>query len=141
MYYKYLDYILRCNPFIKEEDILHIVEVNDWDILIALKDGRKYIYDTYTNYHRQIFYDDINDIPEELERKRFGLALSEIMERKHITQEELAKRVGTSQTMISHYITGRYVPNYSVTVKIAKVLNCSTDYFRYDDYNKYLKEE
>ena len=141
MYYEYLDCILSINPFIKEEDLAQVVEVNEWDVLIYLKDGRKYIYDRFTKYHRQIFYDDVSEIPEELERKRFALSLQEIMERKRITQEELAERIGVSRMMVSNYIKGRSIPNYSVVVRMAKTLNCSTEDFRYDDYNKYLEEE
>lgn len=141
MYYKYLDYILKINPFIKEEDLAKVVEVNDWDVLIYLKDGRKYIYDTFTGYHRQIHYDDVRDIPEEQERRRFGIALKEIMDRKGITQDELADRIGTSQTMISRYVSGYCIPGGITLLKIAKVLNCSMDDLFCVDYNKYLEEE
>ena len=134
-------YALMIRPFVTKDDIEEIRELNRWDLMIIFKNGEKFIYDTLTNTHRLIFYENVNELTEEHEAKEFARKLLKMMQRRFITQEELAERMGTSQTMISHYITGRCIPNYRVVVKLAKVLNCMTDDFRYDDYSDILKGE
>ena len=39
------------------------------------------------------------------------------------TQEELAKRIGVNQSMISHYITGRSMPALDTLSRICTVLD------------------
>ena len=132
---KYLfQYVLKYNPFVKEEDVEDITCINEWDILIKFKNGKKIIYDTFTNYYTEIFYNSINDITEEQEKKEFSHKLRSLMNRKNITQDELAEKTNTSQVMISRYITGRCIPSVIVLRKIAKVLNCSMDDFFYKEY-------
>lgn len=138
---KYWYNVLKINPFVTRDDVEEIIEYNKWDIVIIFKNGQRYSYDTLTDYHRLIFYNDVAELTEEQEAREFARKLLKMMQRKWITQEELAERIGTSQTMISRYITGQCIPNYRVVVKIAKVLNCSTDAFRYDDYSDILKGE
>lgn len=134
-------YALMIHPFATKDDIEEIRELNRWDLMIIFKNGEKFIYDTLMNTHRLIFYENVNELTEEQEAKEFARKLLKMMQRKFITQEELAERIGTSQTMISRYITGECIPNYRVVVKLAKALNCMTDDFRYDDYSNILKEE
>ena len=131
---------LRINPFIKKDDIKEIKEIDDWDLLFIFKNGEKIIFETDTGYHRNLFYRNINDLTEEQERKEFGYALRTMMRRKWINQETLAEAVGTSQTMISRYMTGKVIPSILMGRKIAKVLGCSMDELFYIDYNKYLEE-
>lgn len=139
MYEKFLEYILKCDPFAKEIDISKIIEINEWDLLIVFKDGRRFIVDRFTGYQRNLFYNSLDELTEEQERREFGRALRRMMQRKCVSQEELANRINTSQTMISHYMTGRCIPNMIMGRKIAKVLNCSLDELFYIDYNEYLK--
>lgn len=132
---------LKINPFIKKDDIEEIIEISQWELLFKFKNGEKIIYDTDTGYHRNLFYKSVNELTEEQERKEFGYALRTMMRRRWINQEELAKCVGTSQTMISHYMTGRSIPGGIMLRKIAKVLGCSIDELFYIDYSKYLEED
>lgn len=134
-------YVLKINPFAKKEDVKDIKKIDEWELLIIFKNGEKIIYDIDTGYHRKLFYRNINDLTEEQERREFGYALRTMMRRKHINQEELANRTGTSQTMISHYMTGRCIPNLIMGRKIAKVLGCSMDDLFYIDYSKYLEDD
>ena len=55
------------------------------------------------------------------------------MKHRQITQEELAEKVGTSQTMITRYVTGRCVPSVVMLAKIARALRCSVDDLLYKD--------
>ena len=42
--------------------------------------------------------------------EKIQAALAEALKQRMMTQEELAKRVGVNQSMISHYISGRSMP-------------------------------
>ena len=50
-------------------------------------------------------------------------ALAEALKQRTITQEELAKRIGVNQSMISHYITGRSMPALDTLSRICSVLD------------------
>ena len=134
-------YALKVHPFVTKDDIEEIRELNEWDLLIVFKDGEKVIYDTHWDYHRTLFYKDINDLTEEQERREFARKLRSMMSRKRYTQELMEELTGISQTMFSHYMTGRSIPNALTLRKIAKVLGCSMDDFFYDDYSYILKGE
>ena len=127
-------YILKCDPFAKKEDVLEIKELNEWDLLIVFKNGTKIIYDRFTNYHKNIFYDNIEELTDEQEMKEFAYRLRTMMKRRHIVQDELAERVGTNQAMISRYINGESIPNVLTVRKIAKALDCSMDDLFYKEY-------
>ena len=129
-----LHYIKMIDPSATLDDVVTITKLNDWDIFIEFKDGRKRIFDSSTGYHKDIFYDDINEITEEQERKEFIYRLRTFMARNNINQEELAEKIGTTQTMISRYIRGETIPNVFTVRKIAKVLNCSMDDLFYQKY-------
>ena len=122
-------YVLNCDPFAKREDVLEIKTLNEWDLLITFKDGRKVIYDTYTNYHKKIYYDNINELTEEQERKEYAYRLQSFMNREHVTQEELADEIGSTQSLIRRYVRGETVPSVLVARRIAKVLRRSLDDF------------
>lgn len=134
MYEEFLQYILKCDPFATQDDVLEVRELNEWDLLIEFKDGRKMIYDRFTNYHKHVFYDNVHELTDAQEKKGFSYRLRTMMKRKWISQEEMAERIGVTQTMISRYINGQALPSVLVVRKIAKVLDCSMDDFFYKDY-------
>lgn len=47
---------------------------------------------------------------------------------KHITQTEMAQRIGVSKAMISSYELEQRSPSYEVLIKIATFFNVTTDY-------------
>jgi transcriptional regulator with XRE-family HTH domain len=55
------------------------------------------------------------------------LTLKELRERKNLSQIDLARLIGVSQQVISHYETGRARPSLDVIVKLAKVLGVSIE--------------
>lgn len=127
-------YVMAISPFIQEDEVESIEELDQWDLLITFHDGRRVMFDRYTGYHRYVFYDNVNQLTEEQEKREFAYRLRSLMGRKGIGQEELAAMIGTSQTMISHYVSGKFMPNAIVLRKIAKALNYSMDDFFYRDY-------
>ena len=133
--YRHLwQYVMMINPFTTEDEVLEIKELNEWDILIEFTNGKKVIFDKYTGYHKNIYYDNINELTEEQEKKEFAYRLRSLMGRKWVTQEELAKRVNTSQVMISRYVRGETLPSILMVRKIAKALGYSIDDFFDRDY-------
>lgn len=132
---KYLwQYVMSISPFIKEEDVESIEELNEWDLLITFRDGKRVMFDRHTGCHRNIFYDDISVITEEQEKREFAYRLRSLMGRKGYTQEQLAEETELTRAMISRYIRGHAVPSALVLRRIAKVLGCSMDDFFYKNY-------
>lgn len=127
-------YVMKIDPFAKKEDVIEIKEINEWDLLITFKNGKKFIYDTFTNYYRGVFYETVDELTDEQEKKEFSRRLRILMKRKFITQEQLAELLGTSQTMISRYMNGQCLPSVLIVRKIAKILDCSMDELFYQEY-------
>lgn len=127
-------YVMSISPFIKEEDIESIEELNEWDLLITFRDGKKVMFDKFTGCHKNVFYNNVDEITEEQEKREFAYRLRSLMGRKGINQEQLANLLNTSQTMISRYIKGKVIPSALVLRRIAKILDCSMDDFFYKNY-------
>ena len=127
-------YVKMVDPFATENEVAEIKELNEWDLLIEFYSGKKVILDRYTGYHKDIFYQDVNELTEEQEKKEFAYRLRSLMNRKWVTQEQLANQINTSQVMISRYVRGETIPSVIVLRKMAKALECSMDDFFYREY-------
>nr|MBO2495053.1 XRE family transcriptional regulator [Clostridia bacterium] len=57
-----------------------------------------------------------------------GRKIKELRLKKGITQEELAKVLGVTTSMVGMYETGARKPSYEVLNKIARYFNVTTDY-------------
>ncbi|MBQ6661403.1 MAG: helix-turn-helix transcriptional regulator [Lachnospiraceae bacterium] len=57
-----------------------------------------------------------------------GERMKELLEKKKMTQHDLAERVGCTEAAISHYIKGDRIPRSSVLAKIAVTLDTTSDY-------------
>ena len=132
---KYLwQYVKMVDPFVTENEIAELKELNEWDLLIVFHNGKKVILDRYTGYHKDIFYKDVKELTEEQEKREFAYRLRSLMNRKWITQEQLADQINTSQVMISRYVRGETIPSAITLRKMAKALECSMDDFFYKEY-------
>ncbi len=58
----------------------------------------------------------------------FGQRLLGILKKQGITQKEFAKRVGTTESSISRYISGSRKPGSDTLVNIAVALRTTSDY-------------
>jgi len=58
----------------------------------------------------------------------FTKRVKELMERDQISQKELAKLSGISESSISRYLSGSKEPRMDILVNIAKVFNVTTSY-------------
>jgi len=122
-------YVINNNPFINEEDILSYEALNEHDLLITYRNGKKEIYDTYNNTSRRINQPDSNNMDDSQMRLNFRRRLQTIMNRKWVTQDELAQRINSSQQMISRYLTGQSIPSALTIKKIADALDCNVNDF------------
>lgn len=70
----------------------------------------------------------------------FKKRVKDIMQNKGLKQSDLAKMTGITEATISRYCNGRRTPNIKALVKIAKILNVSTDYLLgiKDDNGKWI---
>lgn len=76
-----------------------------------------------------------------------GFILSELRLKKNLSQSELAKILGTTQSSVGHWEAGRRKLTPEMLVKVAEYFNVSTDYllgrgalvFVYDDVIKFDK--
>lgn len=100
-------------------------------LVVKLDDGSARLYDDVTGYLR-VLPRDSNEMTEDECRSEFGRRLQRILMLKNMTQRDLANETGISEMMISRYILGRNTPSYYAVDRIAKVLGCSTDEFRYN---------
>ena len=57
----------------------------------------------------------------------FGKNLQDILKTKNISQQYLAKRLGTTEAMISRYMHGTAVPSAYKTLQISNIMGCEVD--------------
>ena len=60
--------------------------------------------------------------------KNLGKRLEEMLKVKHMTQKELAIKVGATEAAISHYLKGDRIPRSAVLTKIAMALDTTSEY-------------
>lgn len=60
--------------------------------------------------------------------KNFSLRLKETLKTNGMSQQELAKKINMSQSVVNNYCTGKREPTLDVLVSICKALNESADY-------------
>ena len=58
----------------------------------------------------------------------FGKRLKTLRIKANMTQEQLAKKLGLTKSVISAYETDLRLPSYDVLIHIAKIYNVTSDY-------------
>lgn len=127
-------FVMQVDPFVKYDEVEEIKELNEWDLLITFANGRKVLFDRYTGYYKNVYYDNVNELTEEQEKREYAYRLRSLMGREGVSQEELANRVKTYQSAVSNYVSGKVTPNVIMARKIAKALGYSIDDFFDADY-------
>lgn len=67
-----------------------------------------------------------------IEKDQWGFDGGRVKERRkqlHITQKQLAVQLGSTQSTICNYETGKATPSLKAIIQLAVVLNTSVDYF------------
>lgn len=59
--------------------------------------------------------------------RRMTYRIKELLDQRGITQKELSKKTGITESAISHYVKGDRVPRGANLVKIAKALGTTAD--------------
>ena len=111
----YPDLFFRCEDWYPSAQL---------EIVICLDNGEKYTYDFITR-HISSLDDRLDEMDEEGYRILFGKNLRKRILRAHITQEELADRIGISQSILSRYLNGKALPNPFIIRNMSRVLQCS----------------
>lgn len=62
---------------------------------------------------------------------KFNERITELLKTKEMTQRDLARKVGVTDSAMSHYIKGDRIPRAAVILQIANVLETSPDYLMY----------
>lgn len=57
-----------------------------------------------------------------------GDRIKDLLERKGMSQRQLAESIGCTEAAVSHYIKGDRIPRSSIMTKIAKTLDTTSDY-------------
>lgn len=57
-----------------------------------------------------------------------GARIKPLLEKKGMTQRDLAHEIGCTETSISRYISGERMPKANIIVYMADALNTTTDY-------------
>ena len=99
-------------------------------MIVRLDDGDSVMYDREKRTIRNLPRDP-SSMSEEQFRREFGYRLRCLMERRGMTQGELAERINSSQVTVSKYMCGKNTPSVFMVNKIAKALNCSIDELTY----------
>ena len=68
------------------------------------------------------------DIPEDTRRKDFGARLKIMRELRGLTQTAVAKQLGINKSSLNNYEAGRSEPPLRNLIKLATILNVSTDW-------------
>lgn len=122
------NFIMRF-PFIAEK-VVEYWESSDYGITVRLEGGDIFLYDDVDGSIRKLPKNS-NVMTEDECRNEFGNRLRRLLAVKTISQDELCDRVGIHPVMLSRYMNGKTTPSFYIVDKIAKVLNCSIDEFRY----------
>ena len=77
----------------------------------------------------------------------FALRLRQLRKDKHLTQAQVASRIGVTPSMVSSYETDIRLPSYDVMMRIADVFGVTVDYLlcrqekRFVDISDLTEEE
>lgn len=112
------------------KDSVAIIKKSGYEAIVKTKDGKTYSFYLLDQSLRKLPPDPNNLTKEEFQNE-FGINLYNMLWNRGYTEKMLAKELGISQVMVSRYISGKVVPSFYIVDKIAKVLDCSTDDFRY----------
>jgi transcriptional regulator with XRE-family HTH domain len=58
----------------------------------------------------------------------FATRLRQLRKEKHMTQAQVARRIGVTASMVSSYETDIRLPSYDILIKIANLFGATTDY-------------
>lgn len=128
-YYEIYETFKKCFP--KEKD-----NIADWrpsvknEIVVYLKNGDALYFNGINKSFGYLKHYDVDErgdyiISDEDLKIEFGNKLSRLMYARHMNQRSLSERTGIASPVISHYITGRNLPDFKNLRRLAAALECS----------------
>ena len=72
---------------------------------------------------------------------KFGDTLKNLRELNHVTQQDLANRLGVSRATIAGYETKNHQPDYEKLEKIAHIFHVSIDYLLTGEYEFHIENK
>lgn len=110
------------------EKVMTWYPCGEFDLLIKLSDGIRILYDHFDGTVRTIFHPDPKNyqLTEDEYRREFSDKLGKMIDRRGISQQELASIAGVSKYSISKYLRRQATPSAYVVDKLARALGCST---------------
>lgn len=133
MFNQILNYARHIDPFVQEDDIQTAVMVNEYDMFIQFKDGRKYMYDTFDESFSS-FYPENYELTDDEWNSSFKTRLRNMRNRKRLSQKELADLLNVTEKTINRYENGQSIPSALMLKKISIALKCPLDEFFYKEY-------
>ena len=106
-----------------EDNIIEHYEINQWELFIRLRNNDQFVYDGFYNVIKFDSYGD--ELTDEQELKELRINLKKMLDRRFMTQEELAQEIGVDRVTVNRYLNGKRIPDAIVLRKIAKALKCS----------------
>ena len=73
-------------------------------------------------------FEEVDEENEIYSRKLLGTRIKVIRSLRGLTQEELGKRIGATQSLVTNYECGRREPGVRYLLRLARVLNVSVDW-------------
>lgn len=68
----------------------------------------------------------------------FSQRLKQLRSNKHLTQAQVAQRIGVTTSMVSSYETDIRLPSYEVLIKIANLFGVTVDYLLCREDKRFL---
>ena len=68
----------------------------------------------------------------------FSQRLRQLRTNKHLTQAQVAKRVGVTSSMVSSYETDIRLPSYDVMIRLADLFGVTVDYLLCRQNNRFI---
>ena len=107
------------------EDVVDWYATGPQELTIHLSDGNVLIYDSL--YDDVLFLNerDAELVDEEMYLNNFSINLHKVISEKRLTQSQLSKMTGITQSLLSRYITGQRIPGIYNLHKLCEALECS----------------
>lgn len=111
-------------------------EVYDWrpgvhnELIVYLHNGDIISYNCMSHECVRVATGNRDDVDEDF-GMRVSTNLKRIMNKRFMTQRDLAEKSGLTILSINNYVNGRTIPSFDSAVKLADALNCTVSDLAY----------
>ena len=119
---------------IKENEIVSQTDISPSEVIFELTNGTRILYDMIDNYIIHVGYPELDHVTDEMWKREFTRRLKKMTAINGYFMKDLAERIGISEHMMSHYVTGKQIPNGYLIKRMSEELGCSIEYLTNFDY-------